>query len=480
MKFNKVFSFSIVLLFFSCSLISTKEENIMCSIPENTEYFYGEYVSFVFSDFCNRVEAEKCITMSEKSRTVACDKIWDENVLMVRPSGNWKKGLLYELSFDGNMNINNQNIYAYIKRAFYYGDENYISKLKPLDIKFPKNEEDSLLITYDTKLEIDSLYDNIHMTPSINFEKQLIDDDKTIVISPIEKWKTSVFYKISFENIKTVDFYYLEKEELIFKIDGNKKLPELKKICRVLKNDDEFVFDEETDLYSGIKTLDSIGFEFSNPMEYESVKNGISFIPYVEGSLHKGDKEGFKYVFVPEKEFKAKQRYEISINKNVKDTNENELYEKLYSVFIPYKNYLKILNLKVNSISIPIDKKNSCTTFVPNKTDTIINGETKTEYSCYITISFSSGFTKEELKSVTDKITLNLLFPLTENYPVVKNIFWSSESIVTIEYGNLNLGTADKNIFYQLKVNGTESGIKNQINEYMEESECFILESCGL
>ncbi|WP_407399153.1 Ig-like domain-containing protein [Treponema sp.] len=475
MKLIKILLFAYVAILSSCKILTFNDRTIECSISGNDKFFEGETISFIFSDSCNRKEAEDSICLYENSTTVDVEYSWTQNSIAVKPRKGWCKGKFYILIFDGSIRIDGQMVQSYIKRTFYYGVESSMTYIIEENIKYPDNLKASLEIPFTKEIDPDSVHDII-IYPSTEFEKELSDDSHCLIISPKNRWAPNIFYEIKICNLLSQNSYHFEDRKLTFKVMKDTEIPELSLVCRAIKNSDGYILMEKTESLNELKKNDSIGFKFSKPMDFDSIKKGITFSPYLEGQFISMDIENRNFVFVPESDYKEKQKYEIYISKKITDLNGIELYEKLEFSFIPVYEYIKIQEIKINdSIIDLLDSKESCK-FLPSIKSITTNDVAEEQYSALFMISFTSEFSKEEIKSAADRIKLSIKFPLTVQSPTLRSINWISGSRIIMEYDNFKISEFDSPVFYELKIQGGQSGIINQFNEYLEETECFILE----
>lgn len=348
MKLNKIILFLYIITLTSCNLICFEDEKITCSLQENQDSFNEEYILFYFSSSCSHIEAEDNISLLENSKSVNIDFKWNNNTLKVKPQNDWKNGCIYQLIFDGNLLINSQNIQVYIKRNFYFGKKTLIPIIIESTIEYPKELNAPIKIDFSKKMDRESFYDNIDCYPTINFKISFINDDKTLIITPKENWKANEFYKLSFANLHSTDFYYLENKEISFRVLKDIEIPQLIDTCRVTKIDNDFYFENLGNDFSKIKKDDSIAFIFSKKMNFESVKNGFSISPHIEGNIIDYNSDGKTFIFIPEKNYQANIKYEISLSKKIKDINDIELFDVYNFIFTPKLNFLKIDDIKVN------------------------------------------------------------------------------------------------------------------------------------
>lgn len=279
------------------------------------------------------------------------------------------------------------------------------------------------------------------------------------------------------EDLVSLDGYHLKVQELSFEIPFDSDLPELLKVERLVNVDGEYIAIEDGNSLSEINGKDGIRLTFSKPMKEESIDEGVTISPYVEGTIKQMDGEGCIFAFIPETKYKGNQQYEIKIDRNVSDLDGLKLKEVEKFYFTPENHYLKISNVRINSTDIPLsDRLEKYFTVGLSEENFIQKNELETESFCTIIINFSSIFDSTDYKNIVDKIKLKIKFPLTASSPYLKSVTWLTPSIVSLEYGNLVPSTKENPVYYQLTIAGGENGIKNSLMEPLEEDVCIYIE----
>lgn len=477
MTFTKALYLFLIFLLFSCNLLSFSDEKVYCSIKENETDFEGNYVSFVFSESCNPIDAEESITMSEENVQVKMHFCWINNILNIQPENGWKKGCLYHLEFNGNLRLGSQNVSASIIRHFYYGRIDLMPNVVESSISYPGHENGELKLVFNKAMDVKLLKEKIRFYPSLDFIESFSDDGRTISISPKDKWEKNTLYKIQLEDLVSLDGYHLKVQELSFEIPFDSDLPELLKVERLVNVDGEYIAIEDGNSLSEINGKDGIRLTFSKPMKEESIDEGVTISPYVEGTIKQMDGEGCIFAFIPETKYKGNQQYEIKIDRNVSDLDGLKLKEVEKFYFKPENHYLKISNVRINSTDISLsDRLEKYFTVGLSEENFIQKNELETESFCTIILNFSSIFDFTDYKNIVDKIKLKIKFPLTASSPYLKSVTWLTPSIVSLEYGNLVPSTKENPVYYQLTIAGGENGIKNSLMEPLEEDVCIYIE----
>nr|WP_318710762.1 Ig-like domain-containing protein [uncultured Treponema sp.] len=475
MKFNRVFYIIFFLSFSSCNFLSLNDETVVCSLDENCLFHEEEFISFNLSGSCNHYEVEDCISIIENGISLEFECLWINSSLKIKPKVGWKRGKLYQVSFEGNIKIDSQDTNILIVRNFYFGNPLYIPELINDSISYPYCTGSSLKMEFSKPMNRKSIEENLIISPSINYEIEFDDENKNICILPKEKWKANTVYKIRLKDFIAADNYSFTERELSFIIYQNNEKPEFISAERIIKSAGDYVKLNENNSLSEICEQDAILIKFSKPMDFDSIEKGISITPYTEGYLTPFDRDGFEYLFIPESKFQKNKQYEIKIENIVMDLDGIRLRENKKIFFTPKINYLKIIDLEVNSKKIKHESEKSAQ-FVPSKIESTINNAKEISYQCSIMVNFNSEIKKEDYKNTVDKIRLNLKFPMTAASPVLKNVNWLSPNRIIFEYGNITPSKKGEPVFYELKIMGGEAGIKNIFSEYLENDICVYLE----
>lgn len=475
LKFNNFLVYFFSLFFISCNLISFSDEGINCSVNENATFYEGEYVVFTFSGDCNQIDAEDLISIAAGNIQLKLEFHWKYNILMVKPEEGWKKGYLYQLKMNGYLKIDGQNIMACIVRNFYFGNPILIPELLENTTVYPDDVKSPLILYFSKPIDIKNLDENIKIYPHEDFTQEFCDSDKSITIVPKGKWKTNTLYKIQIKEVTSVDGYHLKEYELNFEIPIDTELPELLKAQRYINVGGEYVLSDQE--ISELKGTDGLYFTFSKPMDLETIENGITINPYIEGIINPMDEEGYCFAFIPKTNYRPQQEYEIKIDRCVTDKSGLKLRQGENLFFIPKENYLEIIDLQLNQTEIdPNDVSINCYKIDFDEKKSIKINETETEYFFTITMNFSTVFDFTDYKNIVDKIKLKLKFPLTASNPYLKQVTWLTSNRLMLEYGNISLSTKETPVYYELLVSGGENGIKNSFMETMKKDLCIYIE----
>ncbi len=460
------------LLIYSCSFIEFKDLEISFNISENQRYFSKNYISIDFSYTPKTTDNEKCIVLKENEKAVNIDITWKENYCLINPSEGWKKGLPYELTVQGTVYTkDNGNYKVDYARYFTYGDKEKLFKLTSVSIKDGTtiSEKTPIEFTFNKEINQVSFNENFKLSPHVEYET--IFNNNKVTIAPLENWQINTFFEWNFENLKSNENYYINKKN-----SGFFKTPDDTEIPYVVSTDIVSIFENtytwlNRDL-SLIVNGQAIGFIFSKSMDYDSIRNSLTFSPALKGDLIKlPDSDDKKFIYIPSADFKLDTQYKMLLSTNAKDNNGHTLKEEFIKLFKSANNYITI-----NKIYQEHSQQGTDDTIIYDGQDaSIINtielptGQNKIS----ITIELSTPIEAEFKYIAENSINISLVFPNTESNPSISSISWNSTNDkMRIDLKDLSKGNQDRPVYYKINITGGENGIKNKSGEYMKESLC--------
>ncbi|QTQ14992.1 Ig-like domain-containing protein [Treponema parvum] len=454
----------------SCKLITFDEEGVSCSLSSTENTFSGQTIEFVFTSKPDKYQAEKCVSLQVDSRAVELIYSWNGKTLSIKPALSWQNGKNYHLSCSGTITINTSRVSVSIERTFMYGSiSEQLIFLKSSSTLSPINQTDSLLFCFNKALDQASFTENFTLSPSLETETVFSSDNKSVSIKPKAPWAYNTLYTWSFKNLKSADgYFYKTSESASFSPFSDTEIPVLQKICpvRLIGGQETFLLEQELDL--NIREKEAIGFVFSKPMEFDSVKSGISLSPPAAGYFKQTDDEGFCFAFIPTQMYSIKQKYELTVNSSVRDTHSVSLYEDKILYFTPYGDYLEVRQISLDSAQIDFSTQDA----VPFTITKNLNNK----YELTVSILFSARIESSKRSSAVKQVSLGLLFPLSSETPVQTQILWNSAgTLLSLTWENFTPCTASVETFYKLQITGGANGINTGCGQFMEKDLCVIL-----
>jgi hypothetical protein len=455
----------------SCTLVTFDKESVSCSLSESQTWFSGDCIQFCFSSEPDRSQAEQDISLQSDSKPVEIRFNWNGSTLSVCPSAAWNKGKLYRITFDGSVSIKNSSVQVSILRSFTYGNsEDAFCVDNESAVTLPDTCASPLSFSFNRALDETSFLDNFSLSPSCSTVITFTGNKTKAVITPSERWELNTIYRWTLQNIQTADGYYLQKPVSgIFTAVSDTELPELLEVCAVSDTSTDADWLTGRGLDNVIREKQPVGFIFSKSMDIDSVTNGITFSPSISGYMKVVNDACTQFIYIPDTEYRIKQKYTLTAAASIYDKNMLTLYKKYTYTFTPASEYLTVTSMTVNgtSVSLPDEEAIPCT----------ISKNPEDAYELTIKCGFSSEINKEQRKAAADCAGLSLLFPLTSVSPVqIKSSWNNTGTILTLTWENFTPSTASVRTYYSFKLTGGNGGLTNGRGEYMEKDVCVTIE----
>lgn len=467
MRNKIIFIFLLTLLISSCNIVDFGNDEISCLPSSDSESYSQEYVEVAFNCEVDHYSAEQCIKIQNNNQPLELVFKWGSNTLYAKPEIGWVNGRCYILVVNGSVLKYNGSLFSVdYKCSFVYGNNNDSFTLisKPVD-DTALLVSDSISFSFNHEVSYVNFNKAFKISPSEKISYSISSDQKTITITPVSGWKINTIYKWEITNLISIDNWGLSGiTNGFFKIQNDIENPDLLKICPVSDTSDPAIWFENTDIDRNISKRECIGFIFSKSMDFSTVKSGISISPNINGYLYQATSDRKRFLFVPLSNYEIETKYLITISSSVKDSIGNSLYQEIKKEFYSGDSYLEIVSLNIGGIdysSIPDELEASTTTVNANEILAAV-------------ITFSNPIDINSRYAVVNNISLNLQFPMTSASPILLSSKWdSSNTVLTLNWGNITKSTSENKSYYDLKFNGGKSGISTGNGRYMEDSICI-------
>lgn len=471
MKFvnkRKTFSCVFIYIFFSiisCKFISFENLSIKCNITEDINFFNEEYIILEFSLPPNPQDIEDSINLTNKNNSVICDFNWHENKCYIKPRENWRMGENYYFTLNNSISLKDGRIYdVNINRFFSYGQRDKYLKLiscSVYDNAVVKNNE---LITFKFNQPIDvlSFKDKFQLSPTISYKTEFLVNDTVVNVIPNGIWETNTYYTWEFESIKSKDQYPQEKKYYgSFYSTVDIEQPKLVATHPVLVDFNTKSWKREKSI-SDIFINESIGFIFSEPVDFDSVKNSITFVPSVSGNFVQYDKEGREFVYCIQKNWDANIEYQIKIANTLTDINNIPFYDEYTDFFIPQIDYITVDSIALNTTEI---------TDFSEQTNICQLSHAQNDAEIDVVVNFSKNIDNKYKDIAYESINISSFFPSSAMTPTILSILWLSDSQLEIRCKGFTKSILSNN-YYRLRITGGKNNILSEEGSYIKEDIC--------
>lgn len=451
------------ILFSSCAFISFEKLNVECNIPDELIFFTENTIKLTFSIAPETKDIENNIKLLVNNATTDCDFTWDNNTCSINPKTGWEFGAVYDFSISNSLHMDDGRTYSVdIRRIFYYGDDAKYLRLEECSIE---NETvvtklEPLVFTFNTPVDVLSFKNNFIISPNVTYTLDFSEENKKITITPTEGWKTNARYTWTLSGITSSENYPQKKiYTQTFYAPKDTVKPELLNIHPVSKENGTYNWLTEKDI-TQVQLNNNLGFIFSEPIDFDTLNNALSFSPNINGYLIQDDAEGTKFIYCIEDFWNPEKEYEMTISNKLQDLNSISLYEDYITYFTPVKTLFEVEKVIINGTEV--------TEFGEN----ILEIDIEPVIPISVVIQFTKAVT-DEYKNKANQITnLNSYFPSTANSPTVIAIQWNDDYKMEITYKTFSESSNDVLNYYLLKISGGVNSILDEFGNYLEEDVC--------
>ena len=460
-----------MVLFFSCNVISFDEYEVDCSQSPAEKYFNGEHIGFSFNCDVVRHYAEQAVTIQSGTHRYEAEYAWSGRSLYVKPSGGWIRGKPYQVSIDGLMRTeNNASFHVYTICTFIYGSEAECFYARALpETQVDADLQKKLVFTFNKKIEAARFEKAFSIFPSAEYSIELSDDERTLTVSPAPKWKPNTTYAWTVKQLLSSDGWEIQETlSNTFSTNEDAENPALVSLCPVpdTSSDAEWLTDIALDKH--ISGKQPIGFVFSKPMDFDSLKDAVSISPSLLGYMIPSGDSRTRFLFVPEEYYKIAAEYTLGIAASAAGENGIPLFEKIVSRFYAADTWLSVVGLSLDADEVS-DLSASCIEHALHK-------NADGNYELTARIVFSHAIADDALTAAANAVTASLLFPLTSASPVKTGVFWNEEKTrLTVTWTRFTVSTDDVRSYYRLKIAGGPAGISDGHGSYMEKDLCITI-----
>lgn len=185
--------------------------------------------------------------------------------------------------------------------------------------------------------------------------------------------------------------------------------------------DNESLFDDQPIL-----------LRFSKEMDFDSVSDGVSIEPSIAGELQRRS-SGKDFLWVPEENWSLEEEYRLIVSHDVRDLSGNQLTQDEDFYFSVANRFLQVTSIHLgeemqDAGESQVDGGSNLEGEGNEETSNFQSGSLQEiaisdEESTVITrINFSQPLGFESLQNGLDTITMEPLFPITANYPLLEKV----------------------------------------------------------
>ena len=464
-KLNLYYLCVLLVILMGCNLVSFELLNVTCNVDDKIDFFNDDFIILNFSILPVFQEVEDSIKLTNQTNNIVCDFVWNGSKCYIKPREKWNNGEKYSFTLSNLISMQDGRSYdVNINRTFYYGENDKYLKLINCSILDGNSIENNEIIVYTFNKSVDllSFKNAFSISPTIPFKTEFSQDNKVVKIIPSENWKTNTLYTWEFSKIKSVDTYPQDKKYSgTFFAPVDVIQPEVVSIHPVIIDSTSTVWKKHKNL-SDIFVNESIGFIFSESVDFDSVKNAITFVPSISGNFIQYDEDGKEFVYCIQKNWEAEKEYQVKIANSLVDKNGIPLYEEYTDFFEPKIDYIEIDSIKLNSTEI---------TDYSEQTHICYLDEVQIEPEILVTVNFSKNIADKYKEQAFKSVSVSSFFPSSAISPTIISVSWIKDSQLEIRYKGFTKSTVAEN-FYKMIIQGDSDNILTDEGGYIKEDLC--------
>lgn len=451
---NKIVTIISLFCIFSCIYIEAPEvKNIN---PGYNEILKGEKIEILFSKVIDEESIDNSVFLYSNNTEIPFSYKLEKKKLILtieentEINQNTRYKILISSDIKSSDGINLPEDYI----SYFYGESNYYSfQVIESSPDFSQSESplDIFRITFNQEPDETSFEGNISIEPQIDY--YLVREQNTVEIHPVSTWENNVLYKITLsKKIKSTENETLINETVLYHKNTSNNVQPILTNYLFTQGNPIILYPQNNSQHSGIGCTTSIELNFSNEMDYESLKNAISFQPAIPFQLIKDNSRIFR--IKPNNPFEYNRAYSLLVKNTAEDIYSNILLKE-------YK-----ISFKTNSsIDAPlqIDQIITSTNCI---LDTDLINTIPFEQVTNLIITFSRETAPE---TIPENIFINMICGDISNLSgAIKKFNWIDQRTLSIEITSLHYHNT-----YCISFTGGENGIKDSYGKTISETQKY-------
>jgi len=469
---NKARILLCVILITSCGFIDLRPIGFEIEPDETDSLLPDPYSPMIlkFDTEMKKDDVEGIMQINSDIGSVKGDKHWEENDLYFIPVQGWTAGVRYTLSLLGTLRSVDGREMRIERFVSFYA----INKNPPplLEQHIPANGSSIGTNNVVFEFHFSRSMEKHTVESAFTFEGignktfEWLDDDKILKVTPDKSLSPWIMYKWNLkDSAKSIDGVPLPKTYSgYFTTDLDKTLPQVTSVYPVIFSDGCW-YPTGTNLETGLRSGHGIAVSFNKPMG-ENVLRSLRFEPSLTGRAEMLSEKSIVYIFTKNPE--PETTYTLIVSGDAKDSEGLKIggdYKLNFNVDIPY----------LNVISISAPNGQLMENFSPTNNVFPVHVEQGTG-QITLSIHFSLMFGLEEKQNAPQKITLSFFFPKYLPPVALRDIQWSSDDRLFMQWEGLSAGGEIPH-YYKLTIPGGKNGIISDLGFFMKEDLVLYLEA---
>jgi hypothetical protein len=455
----------LIFLLNSCDLIDLTGLEIIAFPSENYQILdKGSYPLITFSKDMRESDNEQFIYIENLGDQIPSDYFWGKNNVELRPKEPLEQGVLYHLVVQGRLITQSGQSYEGSELIPFYSASsapvNRLESFTPLTEK-TINIYDSLTFTFLKEIEKDSFLEEFRLIPAEEYE--LTIDDLIVTVTPKIQWTnlTRYTWKLDKQTASIDDFFLIQEYEGNFLVQEDIEPPELTDTFSLNYDGNDPLYPSGPDLNS-ILIDDSICLRWNEPLDIQSLINGLTLEPGLSGIIHQHSSTEF--IFSPTERLDFQTDYVLVLDTSISDIAGNSLKEELRFPFTPST----ISAMSFDSITV-IHAGGS--TFLDTYNDDIVypcEPGSPPRNTLTFQLRFNTAYLSDQEKlRIVDNIRVSVIFPQT-NPPIKTYTSWPLDDELHLSYEDFDTGTSYP-LYHELRIIGGSKTLNERTGGYFTE-----------
>ena len=320
-----VILFNIILVLFSgCG------EMLLPEMYVNSYTYDKEKFSIQFSDVVDKTSLIRAVSLSEDGQTIACTYEFEGNIARIFPENGIRDNYDYILIISTlaenkrGCSLNKNFVYSISRRK--ESEKPEIVSVTPGNDSKVQTELNEIVIDFNEGINRESFERSFSIEPSVKYVVDFIDDNKTVIVYPVEALTVNQEYKIRIsKNLEDLCRNTLADDYssmFYYKFDNAK--PDLEVTA---ETNDEVLILSEVQENKNLCLDTEFYLRFSKEMKLSNAASFITIIPPLSYSIIKDDYES-KFLNLKCSGVEWGKTYSLLINEGFTDTSGNKVNNK--------------------------------------------------------------------------------------------------------------------------------------------------------
>lgn len=477
---NKSFGLVAASLLLGCALFDFTTMDVTTSPAENGALLaQGQYPSVQFSLLPLLSSAESAVSLLKDEVPVKCDFQWQGKTVELHPLTPLAPGTRYQLKVGGNLVLpDGRQFFASKVVNFVYGQGP-----SPLTLQTATPASGSFLglttpvvLIFNQSVDPTSLTAGFSLTPQTDYQavwSTTTQAQDTLTLTPRSQWSSLNLYKLELTKklLSASGQSLLGETSLWFQVQADQTPP-------TLVSGPDFLLPVNY-TSTGLPNpgyQDVLSLSFSEAIDPVSLESSVQFFPPVTG--HWETPAAGQFLFLPTSGWEMATDYTLSLKPAVKDLSGLPLASEWSA------NFSTTATIPLQTVAAQfqcLDSGGQVSTVSPPSGNETSPGQVtfgNANQTMNVTLTFGQDIPTSYLTQLASNTPLTVVYPLSANQPLLKNLARLSSKSVQFSY-TLAPPPVGTTWYYKLVLPGGKDLTVNALGSYLKTETVFFLKVVG-